>query len=82
MHVVETGHDNALILPRKSDRSVDQNLEPSLLERFSHIGRIMVPKNCQPAVIHSDPLEQLDERRDGSIDWCTVVPMYVAGERQ
>ena len=68
MHVIEPGHADALVFPRERDRAVDQNLEAQFLKRRSHIGRVMISKNREPAIIHIDRSEHIGERRGGSSD--------------
>src|SRR6266550_3042078 len=73
MYVIKPRHDDALVLPRKNDRLVGQNIKPQLIERLSHISRVVIAENGQPTIFHTNRSNQVGEWPGRGSQWRAVV---------
>jgi len=81
MHIVKSGHDNMLTPSRENGRFVYQNFETKILESLGHSRGIVIAKNRQMAIFHTDSADQLRQRTRRVSQWRTLAPMNVSGQR-
>src|SRR5205823_9639032 len=79
MHIVKSGDDNMLTPSRENGRFVCQNFETKIL--LGHSRGIVIAKNRQMAIFHTDSADQLRQRTRRGSEWRALAPVNVAGQR-